>query len=138
MAKISGLGATIVVADSGSVARTISNDVTDFTIATPVALQDITGVDKSAHEKLALLRDLSVSLKGVFNSAASFSHAVFSTITTSATNRATSIYPTSSGSTPVMTANLLYSAYNITRSASGDLTWQADGTVADGAVPTWA
>ena len=35
--------------------RTISNDVTEFSMSTPVALQDITGVDKSAHERLALL-----------------------------------------------------------------------------------
>ena len=138
MAKTSGLGATITVADAGGTPRTISNDVTDFTLATPVALQDITGVDKSAHEKLALLRDLTVQLKMVFNAAANMSHAVFNTITTTPNNRATSIYPTSSGSTPVMTANLLYSAYNVTRAAAGELTTQADGTLADGAIPTWA
>lgn len=138
MAKISGLGATITVADASASSRTISNDITDFTLAMPVALQDITGVDKSAHEKLALLRDLNVSLKGVFNSAANMSHAVFSTITTTASNRATSVYPTSNNSTPVMTANLLYSAYNLTRGAAGELTFQADGTLADGATPTWA
>lgn len=138
MAKTSGLGATITVADSGGTSRTISNDITDFTLATPVALQDTTGVDKSAHEKLALLRDLTESLKGVFNAAANMSHAVFSTITTTPTNRATSVFPTSSGSTPVLTANLLYSAYNVTRGTDGALTWQADGALADGAVPTWA
>lgn len=138
MAKTSGLGATITVADSGGSSRTISNDVTDFTLATPVALQDTTGVDKSAHEKLALLRDLTVSLKMVFNAAANMSHAVFSTITTTPNNRATSIFPTSSGSSPVMTANALYSAYNVTRGADGALTTQADGSLADGAVPTWA
>ena len=138
MAKTSGLGATITVADAGGTSRTISNDITDFTMATPVALQDVTGVDKSAHEKLALLRDYTLQLKGVFNAAANMSHAVFSTITTSPVNRATSVFPTSSGSTPVMTANLLYSAYNITRAAAGELTFQADGTLADGAVPTWA
>ena len=103
-----------------------------------MALQDITGLDVSAHQKLALLRDLTVSLKMVFNAAANMSHAVFSTITTTATNRATSIYPTSSGSTPVMTANLLYSTYNVGRAADGALTTQADGTLADGNIPTWA
>jgi len=138
VAKTSGLGAQIQVADSGGTQRDISNDVTDWTLSTPVALQDITGNDKSAHEKLALLRDLTVSLKMVFNSAANMSHAVFSTITTSPNNRATTIYPTSNHSTPVMTANVLYSAYNLTRGADGALTTQADGSLADGAVPTWA
>jgi hypothetical protein len=138
MAKISGLGATVTVADSGGTSRTISDDVTDFTLATPVALQDVTGVDVSAHQRLALLRDLTVSLKMVFNAAGNMSHAVFSSITTSPNNRATSVYPTASGSTPVMTANLLYSAYNVTRGADGALTTQADGSLADGATPTWA
>lgn len=138
MAKTSGLGATVDVADSGGASRTISNDITDFTLATPVALQDTTGVDKSAHERLALLRDMTVQLKGVFNAAANMSHAVLSTVTTSAVARATSVYPTSSGSTPVMTANLLYSSYDVARGANGALTWQSDGSLADGAVPTWA
>lgn len=138
MAKTSGLGATITVADAGGTSRTISDDITDFTIATPVALQDITGIDVSAHQKLALLRDMTVSLKMVFNAAANMSHAVFSTITTSPTIRATSIYPTSNGSTPVLAANLLFAAYNLTRAAAGELTTQADGHLADGSVPVWA
>ena len=107
-------------------------------MSTPVALQDVTGVDKSAHEKLALLRDLTVQLKGVFNAAANMSHAVFSTITTTPTNRATSIYPTSSGSTPVMTANVLYSTYDVARGNDGALTTSVSGSLADGAIPTWA
>jgi hypothetical protein len=138
LSKTSGLGATVSVADAGGTPRTISNDVTDFTITMPVALQDTTGVDKSAHEKLALLRDVSTQLKMVFNAAANMSHAVFSTITTTPNQRATSLYPTSSGSSPVMTFNALYSAYNLTRAAAGELTTQADGTLADGAIPTWA
>jgi len=138
MAKTSGLGATISIADAGGTSRTISNDITDFSIATPVALQDTTGVDKSAHEKLALLRDLTFQFKGVLNAAANMSHAVLSTITTSPSNRATSVYPTSSGSTPVMTANCLYSSYDVSRGNDGALTWQSDGSLADGAIPTWA
>ena len=138
MAKTSGLGATIDVADSGGTSRTISDDITDFTLATPVALQDTTGVDVSAHQKLALLRDLNESFKGVCNFAANMSHAVLSTITTSPNNRASSVYPTSNGSTPVMTANLLFKAYNIARAADGALTFQADADLADGNTPTWA
>ena len=140
MAKTSGLGATISVADSGGTPRTISNDVTDFTIATPVALQNTTGVDKSAIERLALLRDYKLGLKGVVNVAANMSHAVLSTVTTSggAVERATSIYPTSNNSTPVMAANLLFSGYSVARGNGGDLTWSSDGSLADGAIPTWA
>lgn len=138
MAKISGLGATITLADSGASVRTISNDVTDFTLNTPIAMQDTTGVNRSAHERLALLSDLTIQLKGVFNSAANLSHAVLSTATTSATVRAFAVFPTSNGSTPTLPANVLIASYNITRSNAGDLTWQSDLDLADGALPTWA
>lgn len=126
------------VADAGGVSRTISNDVTDFTLNTPRGVQDVTGVDKSAHERLLLLADVSVSLKGVVNPAANQSHAVFSTVTSSAVNRATSIAPTSNNATPILTFNAIYSDYGLTRAAAGELTWQVKGDLADGATPVWS
>lgn len=138
MAKISGLGAKITLADSNPTVRTISNDITDFTLNTPIAMQDTTGVDKSAHERLALLVDLTVQLKGVCNFAANQSHAVLSTATTTPTARALAVFPTSNGSTPTLPANVLIGSYNVTRSNAGDLTFQSDLSLADGAVPTWA
>lgn len=68
------MAATVIVDDSASAAQTISNDVTEFSFQTPRALQDITGVDKSAHERLLVLADSSFSLKGVFNTASNMSH----------------------------------------------------------------
>jgi hypothetical protein len=140
MAKTSGLGATIIIADAGGTPRTISNDFTDFTLAMPVALQDTTGVDKYAHEKLPLLRDLTMQFKGVCNFAANMSHAVLSTVTTGAgaVERATSVYPTSNNSTPVLAANLLFSNYDVARGNGGELTFSSNGSLADGAIPTWA
>lgn len=118
--------------------RTISNDCSDFTISTPRAVQDTTGVDKSAHERLLLLADYSFSLKGVFNSAANLSHAVFSTVPSSSVIRSTSVAPTSNSGTPILVANLYYSDYQVTRAAAGELTWDVKGDLGDGAVPTWA
>jgi hypothetical protein len=138
VAKVSGLGAAVLVADAGSVVRTISNDLTDFSFNTPRATQDITGVDKSAHERLLLLADYSVQIKGVVNTAANMSHAVFSTIPSTAVNRSVSIAPTSNNSTPILVCNCVLSDYAITRSASGDLTFSVKGDLADGALPTWA
>jgi len=138
VAKTQGLGATIIVADSSSVARTISNDCTEFTISTPRAIQDITGVDKSAHERLLLLADYSFTLKGVVNTAANMSHAVFSTVPSTSVIRSTSVAPTSNSGTPILVANLFYSDYQITRSATGELPWDVKGDLGDGAVPTWA
>ena len=52
MAKISGLGDTISIDDSGGTARAISNDITDFSINNSQNLLDATGIDKSAMEKI--------------------------------------------------------------------------------------
>ena len=138
MAKISGLGAQITVADSGATPRDISNDIGDFTLNTPIAMQDVTGLNKSAHERLALLSDVTAQLKGFANFAANLSHAVLSTATTSATQRAVVVYPTSNHSTPTLPFNALIASYNMSRANGGDLTWQSDLNLADGSVPTWA
>jgi hypothetical protein len=111
--------------------------VTDFQLSTPRAIQDITGVDKSAHERLLLLADVSVSLKGVFNNAANMSHVVFKTIPSTSVIRATIITPTSS-TPPFLSFNAFYSDYSITRAAAGELTWDVKGDLGDGATPTWS
>ena len=137
-AKTSGLGAQVIIADSGGTPRTISNDLTDFSFSTPRAIQDITGVDKSAHERLLLLSDYSTQIKGVVNTAPNMSHAVFSTIPSTAVNRSVSIAPTSNNATPILVCNCVLSDYAVTRSANGDLTFQVKGDLADGALPTRA
>jgi len=139
MAKISGLGATVTIDNGSGSPETITNDVTEFSMSTPVALQDITGVDKSAHERLCLLADASFSLKGVFNTASNMSHAVFSTVPAGGATRTSKIAPTaSSGASPYLTCELLYDDYGITRSASGELTWAVKGNLADGTTPSWS
>lgn len=138
MAKISGLGSTVKVADASSTLQTITNDVTNYTWTNPRGVQDVTGVDKFAHEQLLLLADYSVTLNGVFNSAANLSHAVFSTITSTTVVRAVSIAPTSNNATPILVVNCVLTDYQITRANTGELTWQVPGQLADGAVPTWA
>lgn len=137
MSKTSGLAATVIVDDSSGSPQTISNDVTNFNFSTPRAVQDITGVDKSAHERLLLLADISWSINGVFNTASNMSHVVFSTIPSSSVNRTTKIEPTS-GSTPFLAGEALYSDYAITRSATGELTWAVTGALADGTTPSWS
>ncbi len=134
LAKSTGLGwTTLTVADStGTNLVDIRNDVTDLTFATPRGVQDDTGIDKSAHERLLLLADFSITPKGVFNSAVS--HAVFKTVPSTSVQRPVAI--TVNGTN--LSANCLFSDYTLTRSASGELTWQAPGANADGGVPTWS
>ncbi len=126
------------VADAGGTARIISNDVTDWNFATPRAVQDTTGVDKSANERLLLLADYSVTLKGVANFAANLSHDVFKTISSTSVNRAVEIDPigTASGA-PKLVNNCVLTDYQITRANTGALTWQVPGSLADGGTPSW-
>lgn len=134
MAKESGLGASIAVDDSAGTAKTISNDITDFSLATPRAVQDVTGIDKSAMERILLLADFTVDLNGVFNDAADRAHIVFKTVPSTAVARTTTI--THSGQT--LAGELLFTDYNLSRAQSGELTFTAPGVLSDGTVPTWS
>jgi hypothetical protein len=121
------------VADaSGTNYVDIRNDITDLSFSTPRGVQDTTGIDKSAHERLLLLADFTIAPKGVFNSAVS--HAVFSTVPSTSVNRLVKI--TVNGTN--LQANCLFSDYALTRAASGELTWTTKGDLADGGVPTWS
>jgi hypothetical protein len=133
MAKQNGLGwTTLSVDDSAGSVVAIKNDVTEFNFATPRAPQDVTGVDKSAIERILNLADFSIDLKGVFN--LTVSHTVFKTVPSTSVARTTTL--TISGVT--LANECLFTDYAIARSSSGELTWSAPGVLADGTVPTWA
>jgi len=138
MAKISGLGSVVKVADASSSMQTISNDVTNWAQTTPRNTQNVTGVDKFANEILLLLADFTVTLNGVFNTASNLSHAVFSTIPSTSVVRAVELDPigTTTGN-PKLPVNCYLTDYQITRANTGELTWQVPGQLADGNVPTW-
>ncbi len=136
MAKQSGLGWAVTVTDSAGVARDISSDITDVQIATPSAVQDITGIDKSAMERLLLLGDATLTLKGVMNVAANKSHAVLKNYRTvpAAGCRIVVITPPG-GST--LTLNVLFTEYSHARAQNGDHIWTAPASLQDGTVATW-
>jgi hypothetical protein len=135
MAKETGIGwTTLSVDNAGGTPCAIKNDVTDFDFATPRAVQDVTGVDKSAIERLLLLADFSINLNGVFNDAASASHSVFSTVPSSSVARLVTLVV--SGQTLANTC--LFTDYQLKRGNDGALTWTAPGVLANGAVPTWS
>jgi hypothetical protein len=134
MAKESGIGMTIAVDDSGGSARTISNDITDWSLSTPRGVQDITGLDKSARETLLLLADFTCTLNGVFDDAANVAHAVFATVPSSSVARTVTI--TISGQS--LPNETFFTDYALTRATTGELTWTAPGQLTGGTVPTWA
>lgn len=135
MTKASGIGqTTLSVDDSSSSQQAIKNDFTNWQISTPRATQDVTGVDKSAKETLLLLADVAFTGNGVFNAATNQSHDVFKTVPSTTVPRLVTVVI--NGKTLAPTLN--FTDYNLTRSASGELTWSVPGVLANGAVPTWS
>ena len=135
MAKKNGLGATLSVDDSGGTARAISNDVLSLSVSTPRSMQDVTGIDKSAMERLLTLVDGKMDYAVVFNDTANTgSHNVLKTVPSSAVNR-THTYAVQ-GVTLAM--EMVIGDYPLSRAADGALTASISAQLADGAVPTWA
>lgn len=133
IAKVSGKGwSTLSVDDSGGTPVAIKNDVTEFDFATPRGVQDVTGVDKSAIERLLLLSDFSINLKGVFNTATS--HTVFKTVSSSDTARTVSLAIASQ----TLANECVFTDYALTRASGGEFTWSAPGVLSDGTTPTWS
>jgi len=138
MAKESGLGwSAMSVDDSGGTLRDIRNDCTGLSFATPRAVQDVTGIDVSAMERLLLLVDMSLTLNIVFNDASNMSHDVFKTVPSTSVAREFTLTVSGQtlGTTP--TATLLFTDYPLTRAATGELTAAVPGVLANGVVPTW-
>jgi hypothetical protein len=122
------------VDDAAGAAKDIRNDISNFQFATPRAVQDITGIDKSAMERQLLLADFSISLNApAFNDAADRLHAVFKTVPSTSVPRTTTL--TISGQT--LACEVLYTDYAVTRNANGELTSTVPGVLSDGNVPTW-
>jgi hypothetical protein len=128
MAKEAGFPFQVQVDDGTPTLQDISNDVTNFSFATPRGVQDVTGVDKSAMERLLLLADFSLTLNGMFNDA--LSHLVFDTLDGVRTCTLTV-------SSEILTNECLFTDYALTRNQDGSLTWSAPGVLANGTVPTW-
>lgn len=136
MAKSTGLAwTTLSVDDSGGTPRDIRNDITNFEFSTPRAVQEVTGIDKSAMERLLLLADFTITLNGVFNpTATTSSHAVFKTVGSTSVLRTVSIGVLSQ----TLANECIFTDYALSRGDDGALTWQAPGVLADGTVPTWS
>jgi hypothetical protein len=136
MAKESGIGwTTCSIDDSSGTLRAIINDVTNLQFAMPRGVQDVTGIDKSAIERLLLLADFSATLNYVFNDAATTgAHTVLKTIPSTSVIRTFTLVV--SGQT--LTNEVIASDLQYSRAQSGEFTGTVPLALADGAVPTWS
>ena len=125
---------SVAIDDSGGSARTISNDITGLSWSIPRNVQDVTGVDKAAIERLLLLADLSATYDGVFNDASNMSHDVFKTVGSASVARTVTLVM--SGQT--LASEQLLTDYPLTRASSGELTFSVPGVLQSGTAPTWS
>ena len=125
---------TVAVDDSGGSARTIENDITSLDWAIPRAVQDVTGVDKAAIERLLLLSDFSLTMNGVFNDASNVSHDTFKAVASATASRTITIV--TSGQT--LATECFITDYAMTRGSDGSLTWTVPAVLQSGTAPTWA
>lgn len=124
MAKVSGLPSSITIASNN-----ISNDVTSLSFDTPYGEQDVTGLDKSAIERIVLRADCTGSMTGVFNTTASMSHA---TLKTPGSKTFVIALP---GATLTFTA--ITTNYAVAMGTDGSLTWGCNFGLSSGTAAAW-
>lgn len=133
MSKTSGLGwTTFSIDNAGGTPVDVRNDCTNVQFATPRAVQDVTGIDKSGNERILLLADGTLSGDFVFNPTGA--HTVLSTIPSTSVIRTVSLGV--SGKTLAM--EMIGTDYPLQRSNTGELTASVPFSLADGTVPTWS
>lgn len=126
MAKTSGLTTAVTVASN-----VISNDITSITLDTPYGVQEITGLDKSAVERLVLRADATGTMNGVFNTAGSMSHATFKT----PGSKSVVIAFVSAAATA--TFNAVFTNYALSMGEDGALTWSVNYQLDSGTAVAW-
>ena len=134
--KQSGLGWTALnIDDVGGTPVDLRNDFNSIQYGTPLAMQDITGLDKYAFERLALMGDFTFSgTVSAMNPDASKSHVTLANITDRRTRRTVTI--TIGGKT--LAGEMLFTDFSYNRGADGSLPATAPAVLADGTIPAWA
>lgn len=134
MAKESGIGMTLTVDDGGGQGRAITNDVTSVTFGTPRAQQDVTGLDKSAMERLLLLADFTMTINFVFNDTADTgAFQVFKSYTSNSTRTVVLVH-----SSQTLTAECVLTDVSYNRGQDGSLTGTATLVLANGTAAAWS
>lgn len=133
MAKENGLGwTTCSVDDEAGVAQAIKEDVNSLEFATPRAVLEVTGIDRSAMERLHGLADFSATLTFTFDDDTSDSvHDVFKDL-----SNARTLLLVVSGQT--LTNEVLFTDYALSRGADGAFGGTAPCVLQSGIVPTWS
>jgi hypothetical protein len=116
----------------GSTIVDVRPDCTNLDWSTPLAVQDITTIQQSAHARLPLLMDFQLNLAVLFNPTGA--HLVFRDLAAGTTTRSTAIVV--GGAT--LNNNCIITDYPPNRGNDGALTIKVPLALVDGALPTWS
>lgn len=135
--KSSGLAWTTLSVDSSDGnARAIKNDIQSFQWSMPRAVLDVTGVDKSAIERILLLADFSITLNTTainFDAAPSFFDTFHDVPTTDVARTTTLVF-----ASKTLAPEVLYTDFSVTRGQDGSLGATVPGVLANGTAPSWS
>ena len=134
MAKSSGIGMTVTIDDADGTGRAITNDITNITFSTPRGVQDVTGLNSTALERLLLLIDFNCTVTAVFTPAANPS--MFGVFSTPADNDTRTVVIVVGGKT--MTAECHMTDVSWSRNADGSFTAQATFVQSSTTAPAWS
>ena len=134
MAKSSGIGMTVTIDDADGTGRAITNDITSITFSTPRGVQDVTGLNSTALERLLLLIDFNCTVTAVFNPAANPS--MFGVFSTPADNDTRTVVIVVGDKT--MTAECHMTDVSWSRNADGSFTAQATFVQSSTTAPAWS
>lgn len=124
MAKVSGITTSVTVSSND-----ISNDVLSLTVNTPYGTQDVTGLDKSAMERIMLRADCTGTLTCAFNTASNRSHA---TLKTPGSKTFVIVFPSAT-----LTFTAVTTDYSLSHGADGSLVITAPWELSSGTAAAW-
>ena len=133
MAKASGLGMTVTIDNESGAGQNVSNDITDLSFNTTRGVQDSTGLDKSAMERLLLLSDFQMTATFVWNAVANPS--TFGLLSTYTDNDTRTVVIVVGGKT--LTAECVMSDIDWARPQDGSFGATATFQLANGTAAAW-
>lgn len=123
--KLSAITTTVTIGGNN-----ISNDVGSLSFNTPYGVQEVTGLDKSAVERLLLRADCSGTLNFFFNVDANRSHA---TLKTPGSKSVVILF----GGAATATFNAIFSDYSLNVGEDGAITGTAPWALDSGTAVAW-
>ena len=132
MAKVSGIPTSFTIDTTAGVATDISDLVGTCTVNTSVALQDVTGLDKSGTERITLRGDYTIDVNGFEDDGTDIDD-IF--LDPSAQRDLVIVFPNRT-----FTGVCVIGTFSEARSADGSYSWTANLSQADGGAPgdTWS